>query len=200
MEHPGRYSVTKISDSVYSAYLEALADFADWLLDRGYDVRILIGDLGDRPTTQRFKSLVRSRAVAYEEERLIDEPVNTVEDLMLQLAATDYVVATRFHNVLLSLLLTKPVIAISFHHKCSSLMSQMGLADYCHDMNGLNVRLLTDTFRTLESQAENVKMLINDKAAECGRALDQQYEVICSFLRSAEWGPAIVAPKESRTS
>ena len=55
----------------------------------------------------------------YAEERIIDEPIASVDDLLKQLAATDVVVATRFHNVLLALLLNKPAIAISYHPMCS---------------------------------------------------------------------------------
>jgi|SRR6516225_3197928 len=41
--------------------------------------------------------------------------------------------------------LHKPVIAISFHHKCTSLMSDMGLAEYCHDINHMNAGRLIQT-------------------------------------------------------
>ena len=109
-------------------YLETLVEFTEWLFAHEYDVRLLTGDIVDTPVTQEFKTLLKKRSVTYRDERIIDEPIASVDDLLKQLAATDVVVATRFHNVLLALLLNKPVIAISFHHKCISLMSQMGLA------------------------------------------------------------------------
>ena len=99
----------------------------------------LIGSAEDKPVVQQFKFMLEARSVAYP-GRIIDEPVASVEDLLSQIATIDFVVATRFHNVLLSLLLNKPVIAISFHHKCSSLMSQMGLSEYCQDINNLRCR------------------------------------------------------------
>ena len=79
------------------------------------------------------------------------------EDLLAGLAATDVVVATRFHNVLMAMLLNKPVIAISFHHKCSSLMRQMGLSDYCHDIHQMDADRLIGQFRKLEQEREAVK-------------------------------------------
>ena len=51
----------------------------------------------------------------------------------------------------MSLLLSKPVIAISFHHKCSSLMSDMGLSEYCHDINQMNADTLIEQFQALVS-------------------------------------------------
>ena len=121
MAYSGKYGIERTTCAVYSAYLETLVEFVKWLLARDYDVRLLIGDLADPPVTQEFRSLLKQRSVTYEKERIIDEPVASAKDLLTQLAATDFVVGTRFHNVLLSLLLNKPSIAISFHHKCSSL-------------------------------------------------------------------------------
>ena len=134
--------------------------------------------MGDTPVTREFKALLKERLVPYEDERIINEPAASVEDLLRQLAATDVVVATRFHNVLLALLLNKPVIAISFHHKCASLMNQMGLSEYCHDINGLDADRLIEQFCDLEKNAERLKPLIQHKAEECRRALDAQYDCI----------------------
>ena len=138
MTYAGKYSVAKPCNEIYLDYLEQLVFFVKWLLAHDYDIRLLIGDLGDTDVTQEFKSLLRTRLEMYDEERVTDEPVLSVEQLLSQIAATDIVVATRFHNVLLALLLNKPVIAITFHHKCASLMEEMGLSDYCHDINDMN--------------------------------------------------------------
>jgi polysaccharide pyruvyl transferase WcaK-like protein len=154
-----------------------------WLLAHNYDVRLLIGDRSDVPVIQEFRSLLKQRSVTYEEGRIIDEPVASVDDLLKQIAATDFVVATRFHNVLLSLLLNKPAIAISFHHKCSSLMSQMGLSEYCQDINRLNADRLIEQFCDLEKNAKTLKPLIKNKAEEFRRALDEQYDLIFRVLR-----------------
>ncbi len=183
MEYVGRYSVEKPNRAVHSAYLETLVEFVKWLLAHDYDVRLLIGDLVDVPVTQEFRSLLKQRSVTYEEGRIIDEPIASVDDLLKQIASTDFVVATRFHNVLLSLLLNKPSIAISFHHKCSSLMSQMGLSEYCQDINRLSADRLIEQFCDLEKNAETLKPRIKERAEEFRRALDEQYERIFRVLR-----------------
>jgi polysaccharide pyruvyl transferase WcaK-like protein len=178
MEYAGKYSVERPTNAVYSAYLDTLVEFVKWLLAHDYNVRLLIGDLVDTPVMQEFRSLLKERSVTHEEGRIVDEPVASVEDLLKQLAATDLVVATRFHNVLLSVLLNKPVLAISFHHKCSSLMSQMGLAEYCQDINRLNADRLIEQFCDLERNAERLRPLIKHKTEEFRRALDEQYDCI----------------------
>ena len=178
MEYAGKYSVESPTSAVYSAYLETLVEFVRWLLGHENDVRLLIGALVDTTVLREFKSLLKERIFTDDLERVIDEPIESVEDLLSQLAATDLVVATRFHNVLLSLLLNKPVIAISFHHKCSSLMSQMGLAEYCQDINSLNADRLIEQFCLLQQNADSVKHMIKEKVEACRDALDEQYVTI----------------------
>jgi polysaccharide pyruvyl transferase WcaK-like protein len=182
MEYAGRYSVERPTNAIYSAYLETLVDFVKWLLAHEYDVRLLIGDLVDTRVTREFRSLLKERSSTDDEKRIIDEPVASVEDLLSQLASVDLVVATRFHNVLLSLLLNKPVLAISFHHKCSSLMSQMGLSEYCQDINCLDPRRLIQQFCQLEKNARNLRHMIREKVADCRKALDEQYSLIFQEL------------------
>jgi len=174
--------VEKPTSADYGAYLETLVEFVKWLLAREYDIRLLIGDFVDRSATREFRSLLRERSVTYDQERIIDEPIESVEDLLSQLAATDIVVGTRFHNVLLSLLLNKPSIAISFHHKCSSLMSQMGLSEYCQDIKQLDADKLIEQFCQLEKNTSSLKHAIGERVADCCGALEEQYRLIFTDL------------------
>jgi polysaccharide pyruvyl transferase WcaK-like protein len=115
---------------------------------------------------------------AFDEGRIIDEPISSVEELLSQIAATDIVVATRFHNVLLALLCNKPVISISFHHKCESLMSAMGLSEYCLGINDLKADKLIEKLCDLEKNVDELKPLIRKKTQEFREALHEQYETI----------------------
>jgi polysaccharide pyruvyl transferase WcaK-like protein len=178
MEYAGQYGTEMSSGRASRPYLENLVGFVKWLLDRKYDIRLLVGDQGDTDVTREFQCLLRTRLGAYDEERIIDQPALSVEQLLPQIAATDIVVATRFHNVLLALLLNKPVISISFHHKCASLMSQMGLGEYCQDINRLNTERLIRQFEDLERNAEKLKPVIRQKVEQFRKALDEQYSLI----------------------
>jgi polysaccharide pyruvyl transferase WcaK-like protein len=178
MYDAGRYSVPNPRNETHLAYLENLVKVVRWLIAQEYDVRLLIGDLWDMRVTQEFRRLLKEQLSAVDERHIINEPISSVEQLLSQLAATDMVVATRFHNVLLALLCNKPVIAISFHHKCASLMGAMGLSEYCLDMNTLNADSLIEKIRDLEKNAGELKPLIRQKADEFRKALDEQYKFI----------------------
>jgi len=168
----------RLSNEVYLTYLENLVRVVRWLLAHEYDVRLLSGDLGDMRARREFRDLLRERLSVRDEGRIIDEPVFSVENLLSQIAATDIVVATRFHNVLLALLCNKPVISISFHHKCESLMSAMGLSGYCLDINDLTVDSLIEKFCDVETNVSKLKPLIREKVGEFRKALDEQYKFI----------------------
>ena len=183
MSYAGRYSVDSPRDETYTTYLEALATFAEWLLAHDYGVRLLLGDAEhDTVAVQEFKELLHPRLEPHEEERVIDEPITSVQHLLAQLSATDIVVATRFHNVLLSLVLDKPVIAISFHHKSDSLMSSMGLSEYCHDINHMSAEKLISQFQNLENNVASVKSLVRQRVEESRKALDEQYDLLVKGL------------------
>jgi len=177
MEYAGRYSVEDPSAETSSEYLEALVDLVEWLLARDYDVSLMLGD-GDTMVVDNFTSLLRERVATYSPERVSYRQIDTVEEILSAIAATDIVVATRFHNVLLSLLLNKPVIAISFHHKCTSLMNEMGLSEYCHDIGHMNAPKLIEQFQDLEKHSRQVKETIRESVEAQRRALDEQYSLL----------------------
>jgi len=182
MLYHGRLSSDEERESTYKAYLERLVVLVKWLLARGYDIRLLIGELSDNSVTAEFKTLLKRRLEVYDEERIIDEPASSVEDLLAQLSKTDAVVATRFHNILLALALNKPAICVSFHQKCTSLMQDMGLQEYCQDIKQLNAERLIEQFCKLEKNAGSLRQMIRAKVADCRNALDEQYSLIFKDL------------------
>jgi polysaccharide pyruvyl transferase WcaK-like protein len=181
MVYAGKYSAADPRPETYAAYLDALAVFAEWLLEHDYDIRLLLGD-SDTIVIEEFKSALRERLGAYDQERVVEQSIESVHDVLVELAETDVVVATRFHNVLLAMLLEKPVIAISFHHKCSSLMREMKMSEYCHEIDRMDAERLIRQFQELEQNREAVRRTIAQGVGEARAALDDQYDLL--FARS----------------
>lgn len=179
MSYTGKPSADKSNDALDEKYLEKVAAFAMWLIANQYDVRILFGDVQyDPPALEHIRRLLTDKLSLVDRRHIVDEPVSSAQELLSELAATDAVVATRFHNVVLALMLKKPVISISFHHKCTSLMNQMGLSKYCQDIRDLDVDQLIEQFRDLEKNAQALRVLIGQKAEEFRMALCAQDSVI----------------------
>ena len=183
MEYPGRYSIARPCPTVYDRYLSAIVPFAEWLLSNNYDVRLLIGDTCDKSVSKEVAALL-SEWNDYEENRVIDEPSGSIEELLSQLSYCEIVVATRFHNVLLALWLGKPVVAISFHQKCDSLMSDMGLEDYCLDINSLCSEVLIERFLKVTRSRGAVAAGISDRSKKVRKLLGEQYDLICERIGS----------------
>ena len=177
MEYPGRYSSADPQAETYSAYLQSLATFAAWLLEHDYDIRLLLGD-ADTIAIEHFRAALREQLGHEGEGRIVEQPMDSVHDVLAGLAASDVVVATRFHNVLLALLFYRPVLAISFHPKCSSLMREMKLSRYCHDIETMDAERLIAQFRELEDDRDGVRRTIAGSVAGARAALDAQYDVL----------------------
>jgi len=176
MEYYGKPYRQKQGESIYHAYISKVATFVIWLIEHKYTVRLFIGDvMYDKHVKEDIIGLLKKSGVKHEEGQIIDEPVSSVEQLLLQLAATDIVIATRFHNILLALILDKPVISISYHEKIDSLMAAIGLEEYCQHIEHLDVKRLIEQFLQLEKNAEKLRSHIKHKTEEYRRALDEQY-------------------------
>ena len=167
---------TPASAGVYADYVRNLAGVCDWLLERGYTLRLLIGDLSyDKHIRADVLEALRLLRPALPAARIIEEPVTSIENLVAQLSAIDLLVGTRFHNLLLAMLLNKPAVALSYHEKIDSLMSSVEMGDYVQQIAGLSVEGLIQRFTALEKNAGSIKPLLARKVEEARASLERQY-------------------------
>jgi polysaccharide pyruvyl transferase WcaK-like protein len=165
--------------AIYAAYLDKLKCFLRWLLDRGYQVRLLTGEL---PRDQRpVNDLLAS--VSGEEPRdlhdsVIAEAIGSADDLLEQIAQTDLVVATRFHNVLCALMVGRPVISLGYAKKNDALLTEMGLQAYCHHVEQFSVQELMLQFEALAGDLDRAVERIQCRTEEYRRLLDEQYRAV----------------------
>jgi polysaccharide pyruvyl transferase WcaK-like protein len=130
-----------------------------------------------------MRECIERRGISYDNRRIIDEPIHSVSDLLDQLSKTDMVVASRFHNILLSLMQNRPAISISYNIKNDAIMREYGLGEYCQNIESLDVSRLIEQFRELkESASEHVPRLL-EKTEEFRIASDAQCEEIFVRLR-----------------
>jgi polysaccharide pyruvyl transferase WcaK-like protein len=176
MHHDGMYGDIAHDDEIYDKYTDILLKLATWLLDRGYDLKLLIGELRD-PVSE-FTKRLNEKLPGLESTRILHTPVTSVEALMAQFADTDYVVVTRFHNIVFALLNDKPVVSISFHSKCASLMRDMGLLEYCLQIDHLERDQLIGKVLCAENKGREMSALIENRKMEFRLSLDKQYLLI----------------------
>ena len=143
------------------------------VVEAGPQHPVILGD-EDTEAIADFRSVLRSR-IGDDDERIQYQPFASVDDVLEAIAATDVVVATRFQNVVMAAIETKPVIALSFHHKCSELMRQMHLTEYCHDIHQIDAAQLIEQFQSLEQNRDAIRTTIAHGVEQAQASLDEQY-------------------------
>ncbi len=182
-DYHGQYGPSPLhknrAGETYRKYLDIVAAFVAWLLEQRYTVRLIIGDVSYDPQVKADlrRSLI-CRNVSLEQAQVIDEPIESSEDLVSRLATSDIVVSPRFHNVVLAMLLGRPVIALSYHEKFAALMGGSELAEYNLLIDDLDSHRLIEQFLDLEKNANRLREHIPWKVGQYRAALNEQYKLI----------------------
>jgi polysaccharide pyruvyl transferase WcaK-like protein len=166
-------------EAIYRAYLAKLKRFLYWLLEQGFAVRLLTGEVyTDQPPVEELLAFVRAEGQADWQAHVSAEPITDVDDLLRQIATTDLVVASRFHNVQGALMLGRPVVSIGYSKKNDALMAEMGLQAYCQHAEHFTVDELIQRFQSLISEFSQATARIQNKSSEYRAMLDEQYRTI----------------------
>lgn len=162
-------------EAIYQSYIAKLARFTLWLLEQGYNIRILVGETTDQRAVEDLIASLHGVPPQTLAARLVAEQITSLPALLQQLAATDLVVATRFHNVLCGLMMNKPVVSLGYAQKNDVLMTEMGLGEYCQPADSFDVDQLIHHFVKLEQNKQEVRTYIQAKNQQYRQALAEQY-------------------------
>lgn len=167
---------------IYSEYLSKMTEFISWLLEQGRCVRFLTGDAADNAA---IDEVVRRLGVdgTSRNDQLVAEPTTSIHELMDQLAMTDVVVATRYHNVIFALKMRRPVISIGYARKSDVLMADMGLGDFCQYVENFDVNRLKVQFERLVSERGRIEAALEKRCDDYRRQLEQQFTVLTDMLQ-----------------
>ncbi len=179
MAYFNKRSISDGDETIYRTYIAQLAEIVGWLLEKKYTVRLLIGDTGcDDRARVDLKAHLNARGIRYEDSGITDEPAGSVGEVLSQIDATDLVIASRFHNILLALMLGKPVLALSYHEKIDALMADMGLPEFCQDIEQIDLEKMAPQFDRLVEKASCITQELRQKSGNRRTALNDQYERI----------------------
>jgi polysaccharide pyruvyl transferase WcaK-like protein len=168
--------------SIYQAYLEKIANFMLWLLDRGHPVRILMGDVADQRAVADLTTKLTTARPNLPQDRLLTNPVYSLHDLMRQIAETDVVVATRFHNIVCALKMGKPTLSVGYAEKNDVLMAEMGMGGFCQHIEQLDLGLLIEQFSQLISDRRSYEQRIREMNLVYQERLQRQDWLLAASL------------------
>jgi len=171
-------------EAIYRTYLKKLETLVLWLHERGLEVRLLTGDSVDRQAVtdliQMIGPLDQSGGA-----RIIAEEMTSLHDVMAQIAQTDIVVATRYHNVVCALRMERPVISIGYAEKNDALLAATGLGEYCHHVETFDVEVIKRQVERMLADRERLAQEVKRGVAAFHAKLAEQEAVIREKLGSS---------------
>jgi polysaccharide pyruvyl transferase WcaK-like protein len=170
--------------ATYQTYLDKITAFVLWLLDGDHAVRVLMGDTNDQRAVSDLLANVAIARPDLPDGRLLFDPMSSLHDLMGQIAETDVVVATRFHNIVCALKLGKPAVSIGYADKNDVLMAEMGLGSFCQHVERLDLRWLIAQFNQLTAERARYEHGIGQANRAARKRLDHQDALLAARLRS----------------
>jgi polysaccharide pyruvyl transferase WcaK-like protein len=184
--------------AIYAAYLQKMTSYVIWLLDRGHRVRILMGDQADRRAVDDLFRAARASRPEAVDQLMVFTPALTLHDVMQQMADTDLVVATRYHNVICALRVGKPTISIGYSNKNDSLLAEMGLANYCQSIEQLDVARLQAQTLQLIADRPALEDQVGRTVARFERRLREQEDLLASLIFGGAGATESVGPLDAR--
>lgn len=181
MLYRGAHTDRATGDEIYASYVAKMTSFADWLIGRGCQIRLLTGDDQDASVADEIMHNLGTPAV-------IAERLTSLDDLMRQVGSTDLAVVTRYHNVVCALKMAVPTISIGYAAKNDVLMTEMGLGRYCQPIRDLDVAMLKAQFTELESRRHELEQALRRGTAGMSHRLDEQFAALTDLItqRSGE--------------
>lgn len=168
---------------IYREYLAKVVDLVRWIVLQKLEVVLLIGDTrADHEVRSDVLKRLSGTSVRDAEGRVQAPPVHDYVELVQQIKRCDLVVATRFHNVLLSLWLSRPVISIGYDRKNDELMAQAGLSRFSHSIERFTVADIEASIRELLREGGSLIDSVGKYCQQQRIALERQYDsIICGF-------------------
>jgi len=168
---------------IYARYIEQVSGFAGWLLEKGYRVRLVVGEATDRRAVEDI-----SKRVPH--PRLSAPQIESFGDLLREVATADLMVATRFHNLVSALILGKPAVSIGYAPKNDELMKQVGLGDYCQHVERLDLDLLKRHFLEIAADPAGISERITERVDAYRNELQAQFATLERRFHLADREPA----------
>jgi len=168
-------------DEKYNSYTQKLADFSNYLLIEGYNIRFF----GTHPRDDDVICDVidkMSVSETFSEDRVGIFKLTTVNELLVFLQTVDITVATRFHGELLSLLCETPVLGVCYYRKAYDLMQDMGQESYCVNSDDFEVSDLLCKFEALKININEERTKIIEKNKEYKVSMDSQFDSLFESL------------------
>lgn len=167
----------KKDKDIYDSLIRELSLFATYLVRHRYRLILFSTDFWfDSMAIEDLYAAVKSEFGSADAGCITRPAITTARELLRHVARMDYVVTCRFHGAVFAHLLTKPVLALSHHMKIATFMDDLGLSEYCIDINGITAEVLVQKFVSLVANRERIRNSMSGTLARYQRELSLQFD------------------------
>ena len=169
-------------DESYRSYVGKIASFAEQALADGHRLVLLYSQtLADPRVCDDVMAVLAQRGCAT--EGAVERPeIFSIGDLFDAIARCDYVVAGRFHCILLPFLTGRPAVGIAYHPKTVALMEYLGQSQYCVDVDGFDAEELVRACGALESEREEAVERAVERLPHLQAQLSDHFDALADLL------------------
>ena len=162
----------------FGAYIRKMAEFCAWLLRNDSAVLAFSSDCADSRAFADVRAILHREHGLGDDPRLIEPPVNGLSDLASVFSCCDYVIAARYHCIIIPWLLNKPVVGLAYNRKTIDLMASMGQSEYCIDIDRFEVAELVSRFQAMVCNGDAIRAQLSERVAGCRARLAEQYDCV----------------------
>jgi polysaccharide pyruvyl transferase WcaK-like protein len=173
--HPQRYWIR--DGTVHKRFIEKFVSFGVQL-DRRYRLALFSTDIWFDSDTLAAVDAELRESPRPPELLLGIQRISSLEELIATMSKLDFIITCRFHGAIFAHLMNIPFIAISHHPKVRSLMLDLGLADFCLDIDAFDEEVLAATFARLVRERARIKLQLADKAMDYRQRLATQLDTL----------------------
>lgn len=180
MSHQDPRYIPGGSSERYDAYLAAMTTLVELLLDQHEVVLFSSQTRADPLTASDLLARLGERGLATHPNLTSRiEAIHSVDDLVDTVASCDYVVAARFHCALLPLAFGIPTIALAYHDKTRAVMSDVGQADRCVDIDGCTPEKLYESLEQLiDEDSPAARAALRSRARSLAAVVEGQFDLL----------------------
>ena len=168
----------KTDKDTYLSYVEALADFVIWLVERGDKVLLFRTSYGDRIVLNDIWVSIKKKITSDKISEVIEVEASNYQDMLNEVVQADLVVASRLHAIILSQLLGIPTLAITWERKIEAQMEDFKQSRYVVDIDIVNQKNIRATFLELEKDADDIRQTLKQCVKSYRAEIYKQYDAL----------------------
>jgi polysaccharide pyruvyl transferase WcaK-like protein len=168
-----------VRDATHAAYMDLISSFVTWLVRNDLTVKLLPGDRKDEDTAAEIRDSIQDPRLAGFVEVACPDSFSALLQHMQQV---DWLVVTRYHNIVGAALVAKPVISLNHRQKNVELMTGLCLKQFQLPLRLADDASICEQFTELRRMTDNVSRQLEASSREYHRRTQEQWIVLERIL------------------